>query len=77
MAAHQPAAVRFFATDSPALSRTLRARLEKCQVEHAGHVAGGLAQDWPDYKQRIGVIAGLQEAIDICMQIESEQNGDR
>jgi hypothetical protein len=71
------AGFRLYAEDHPALARTLRAKLEKRQVELGGQLMAGSAQDWPDYKQRLGVIRGLQEAIDLCADEEKSQNGDR
>jgi hypothetical protein len=65
-------AFRLFSLDHPHLARTLRAKLHKRQGEFAAQLAGGLADDWPDYKHRSGVIQGLQEAIEMCEQEEKE-----
>lgn len=70
-------AVRLYAEDHPALARTLRAKLEKRQVELGGQLMAGSVQDWPDYKQRLGVIRGLDEAIELCKAEEKSQDGDR
>lgn len=74
-AGHSVNAVRLYAEDHPALARTLRAKLVKRQAEHIGALVS--AQDWPDYKYRLGQIRGFQEAIDICAEEEKSQNGDR
>lgn len=70
-------AIRLYAEDHPALARTLRVKLEKRQLELASQMAAGSVQDWPDYKLRLGVIRGLQEAIDMCEAEEKSQDGDR
>lgn len=71
-----PSAVRLFAFEHPSLARGLRAKLVQRQAELIGAVGAGYAQDWPDYKERIGVIKGLNEAIEQCKQVEQEQSGD-
>ena len=67
-----PATVRVFSNDHPALPRNVRAKLEKLRDELALHLANGLAQDWADYKQRVGVIQGITDAIDVCIESEKE-----
>jgi hypothetical protein len=64
-------AVSFFAVDRPGASRTVRARLLKRQGELLGHLPG--ARSWDDFKERVGVIRGLGEAIDICETIDKEE----
>lgn len=76
MAAERQSAVRFFAPDHPTLANTLRAKLQKRQVELAAQISDGYASDWPDYKHRSGVIAGLTEAIRLCAETEKALNGD-
>lgn len=70
--AERPTAVRLFSPEHPALPRTMRAKLEKRMAELSGQLGGGYAQDWSDYKHRAGVIAGLNEAYDICAEVEKE-----
>lgn len=70
-----PDPIRLYAEDHPALALKLRAKLERRQTELFGGLT--VAQDWADYKERVGVIRGLQEAIDICEAEEKRLNGDR
>lgn len=74
---HQTGAVRLYAADHPVLARNLRAKLEKRRNELAVPVVEGVAQDWADYKGRVGVIKGLDEAIQICIAVENQMDGDR
>lgn len=59
-------------SEHPALARTLHGRLEARRAEMNEQVANGLAQDWADYKYRIGVIRGLSDAILLCLEVEKE-----
>ena len=52
---------------------TVRGKLIERQNELAAQLVKGGAEDWPDYKHRVGVINGIQEAIAICVAIEREQ----
>lgn len=70
-------ALRLYAEDHPALARTLRAKLEKRRIELGAQIIAGSVQDWPDFKQRYGVLLGLKEAIEICAEEEKSQDGDR
>ena len=72
----RPSAVRIFAPEHPNLARTLRAKLEKERAGLAANITDGLAQDWADYKHRAGVIKGIDAAIQLCINAESELNGD-
>ncbi len=65
-------ALRLFALDHPHVARTLRGKLMKRQAELVAQIGAGLAEDFPDYKGRVGVIRGLQEAIDLCEQTNKE-----
>ncbi len=65
--------VTVYGRDDPRMPATLRGRLMQRQNDLAAQLAKGNAEDWPDYKHRTGVIHGLQEAIDICVAIEREQ----
>lgn len=71
-----PSAVRFFSPDAPQLARTLRGKLEAQRRDLAAQIADGYAQDWADYKHRVGVIKGIDEAIQQCITIESDLKGD-
>ena len=76
MASESPTAVRFFSVEHPHLPRNLRAKLEQRCEQLVGQVGGGYASDWADYKERIGVIKGLIEAIAICEEVEKELTGE-
>lgn len=71
----QPQAVHYYAPDHPALANTARVRIEARIAELSGHVAAGSASDWGDYRLRVGVIRGLQEARDLCIEIDKDQRG--
>ena len=65
-------AVTIFPLDHPRLARTLVGKLEVRRVALMAQLANGNAEDWPDYKERVGVIRGLQEAIDIAKETEQD-----
>ncbi len=71
MPASQPA-VELYALDHPRMARTIAGRLEKRRIELMAQLAEGNAADWPDYKERVGVIRGLQNAIDIAGELEKD-----
>jgi hypothetical protein len=64
-------AARIFAVDTPGAVRTISHRLAKRQDELLQELV--YAEDWPDYRQRRGVLYGLQEAIQICSEIDKEE----
>lgn len=65
--------VRFFIPDNATRARNLRNKLELRKAELSANIANGLAQDWPDYKLRVGEIRGISEAIDLCIQAEKDE----
>ena len=67
--------VQFFTYDHPLLARTLKGKLELERRKLIDALGSSYAQDWPDYKYRTGVIAGLKEAIDLCIE-EEKKLGD-
>lgn len=67
-------AFRTFAIDTPQVARTLRARLAERVGDYAVQLSGGYAQDFADYKQRVGVIDGLKMAIEICDEMIKEEH---
>ncbi len=71
MAASHPN-VEIFPLDHPRMARTLAGRLEKRRLELQAQLANGNAEDWPDYKERVGVIRGLQDAINIAGELEKD-----
>lgn len=60
-----------FAMDSPQATRTIRARLNQLKADRMEQLA--VAQDWPDYKLRVGVIQGIDEALQVCDDIEKAE----
>ena len=70
MATQQPSAVRFFAVDHPAVAGTVRARLEKRRKDLVEELA--FAADWGDYSRRAGRLEGIDNAIQLCIDVETE-----
>lgn len=70
-----PASIRVSITDHGRLPSTLRGRLEKRRAECSAALS--YAQDWADFRHRVGVIQGYADAIEICEQTEKDLNGDR
>lgn len=64
-------AASIFHIESPHAIRNLKKRLNDRLSEQRGFLE--CAQDWPDYKMRIGRIAGLCEAIAICEEMEKDE----
>lgn len=64
--------VTIFPLDHPRLSRTLKGKLEQRRIELMAQLANGNAEDWPDYKERVGAIRGLEQAIAIAAEIEKD-----
>lgn len=62
--------------DDPRLAHSLRARLEARKLELAEPIVQGFPKDYPDYRERVGMIKGLTEAIAECAATERELNGD-
>jgi hypothetical protein len=65
-------AFSLYATESPYTTRSLRAKLNKRIGELGMEIATGLASDWANYRFRVGVVAGLKEAIAILEEVEDE-----
>lgn len=68
-----PNAATIFSTESPYELRNLRSKIAARQSQLAGQLSAGCAQDWPDYKERVGVIKGLTEALGICDELEKRE----
>ena len=67
----RPSAVRLYASDHPALTNTVRAKLMKRRAELIVGILES-TQDWPDFALRRGAIAGIDEAIAMCEQAEKD-----
>ena len=66
-----------YALDSPQGVRTFKAKLEKRRAELASQIADGSAKDWSDYKHRVGVLEGIDEALRVCDDLEKEAEDRR
>lgn len=71
--ARDPVAFRTFAVDTPRTAATLKARLQQMANGQTEQIAKGYAADWPDYKKRTGIVAGLQMAIDECDEMAKQE----
>ena len=58
--------------DHPSLNLKVSDRLRAQMAEYERQLGAGSAKDWPDYKERTGVIRGLREAIEVCEAVEDE-----
>jgi hypothetical protein len=67
-------AVRFFTLDSPDFTPRLRRKLEKRRDELTSELVSAPAPDYAEYKNRLGKIAGITEAILICLNAEKDDN---
>ena len=75
MIATRDSAVRLYAPDHPDLANTVAARLFKIMDDLGRQISEGYAQDWPDYKFRVGQINGMRIAIEQCQDIDREMRG--
>lgn len=66
-------ALHIYALDHPQLARTLKAKLIRRRIDLGDQLVEGYASEWADYRERVGVIKGLAEAIAICDQVEKEE----
>jgi hypothetical protein len=70
MATVHPSAFHFFAVDHPAVAGTVRARLEKYRRELIEGLSG--APSWDSFKERVGKLQGIDDAIQYCLDVENE-----
>lgn len=54
--------------------RILEIKLKEAVEKRRDFVAFGGAADYPTYRESVGFLLGLQEALKICQDIESESN---
>ena len=64
--------VREFAGDHRRLSLTLHKMLTEARAEQAAAIVKGGPKDFPEYRNRIGVIEGLDIAIALCEQAQKQ-----
>ena len=61
-----------YSLDSPQVARTIKKALEKRRTELALYIISGEVLDWSDYRRRVGVIEGIDEALRVCDDLEKE-----
>jgi hypothetical protein len=59
-----------FALDHAQHARTIKKKLMEIRAERASDLVSGLAADWADYRRRVGVLEGIDEALHVCEDIE-------
>ncbi len=69
-----PDAIRFFVPDNPVQARTFHAKLVQQRHDAMVQLASGYAQDWPDYRKRVGFIEGLGVAIKLIEEAEEQRD---
>lgn len=67
-------AVRYFIPGASRLPRGWRTKLEESREREASYLISGAALDFADYRNRVGRIQGLNDAINLCQQMEDEEN---
>jgi hypothetical protein len=60
-----------FALDTPQAVRTFRMKLERMRADRLSELV--VAQDWSDFKRRVGILEGLDEALHVCDDIEKAE----
>ena len=66
-------AFQVYATESPRLIRTFGQMLDAEIAKESAAVASGAAQDWGNYRERVGVIRGLTTALNILkLEVDKE-----
>jgi hypothetical protein len=66
-------AFRTFAIEPPYQVRNIRKMCEVRIADLGKQIADGYAKDFPDYKERVGVVAGLREALAFCDEMEKAE----
>jgi len=51
----------------------MRKKLEFRRAELAAAISGGLASDWANYQRRVGVLEGIDEALQVCEDIDKAE----
>lgn len=73
--AKQPEPVTLHAED-PRIPVTLRGTLQKALEELKNAMTFGAGvEDYPAYRERVGQARGLQQAIEICQNLEKDLSG--
>jgi hypothetical protein len=75
IAVDQDSGFHVFALDHPAAARTHRAKLAKLKEDQVKQLLSpGIVKSWEDYKQRIGRLQGLDDALNLLSEAEQEDN---
>lgn len=61
-----------YALDTPQSARTIKKLLERRRAELADYIITGDVMDWADYRRRVGVLEGIDEALRVCDDLEKE-----
>jgi hypothetical protein len=64
--------IRYFVPETPQSARNLRAKLTDERAKLAEQVASGIALDFALYKERCGVIKGIDIALKLCTEVERD-----
>jgi hypothetical protein len=64
--------VRYFVPETPQFTRNLRAKLKDERDKLAEQIASGNAGDFAVYRERCGVIKGLDIALKLCTEVEQD-----
>jgi hypothetical protein len=72
MADTRTSPVRYFVPETPQFTRNLRQKLADERTKLAEQVASGIALDFAVYKERCGVIKGIDIALKLCTEIEQD-----
>lgn len=69
------APVRFYVDDDARLPNTVETQLKLILRERMKVVAGGYPVDWGQYREQVGFIKGLEQAIEACQEATKEFTG--
>jgi hypothetical protein len=68
-----PAAFRTFAIEPPHQVRSIRKMLMARIDDMSIQIASPYVKDWADYKERLGMIEGLKQALEFCDEMEKAE----
>lgn len=64
---------RVYALDHEQHARTIKQRLMQIRATRVEFLADGAATDWAHYQRLIGFLQGIDEALQICDEIEKQE----
>ena len=64
-------AFRTFAVDAPYAAQTIKKYLIERKQQLTAELA--MSRDWPDHKYRVGMIHGIDDAINACIDMERKE----